>query len=380
MNPEFMRVDRGFIAVNIGEPALYYTKHLFHSGNKLSAILILAILAVLPTLAVPMAFAAPPVPFATGDVIAGVGGGQLSQFSNTGVLKDTLDTTTGSSEDTGMCFLASGDLLTTNWPGNSYGMSQFDTNGNLVNKFWAPPATFSGHPESCVVDNSGDVYVGQTDGTHIYKFDSAGNLLNTYTPTIIDTRGIDWLDLAADQCTIYYAGEGSSIQTFNVCTNTQGPAFVTGLVAPCFALRIRSGGDVMIACAGDAYHISSTGTILMTYPRSGLVTPTGGSESSELFALNLDPDGTSFWTAGYTTGNIYRIDIATGAQITVFNAPHTLSVAGLAVVGELTQGCAPNCPGHGVPEFNASPLLVTAMGLLVVVLFRRFRLPTGKQF
>ena len=347
---------------------------MFPSRNKISAILILAILAILPTLAAPSAFAlAPPVPFSSGDVIAGVGGGHLSQFSNTGVLKDSLDTTTGSSEDTGMCFQASGDLLTTNWPGNAYGMSQFDTSGNLVQKFWVSPATFSADPESCVVDNSGNVYVGQTDGAKIYKFDSAGNLLNSWTPTLFN-RGVDWLDLAADQCTILYAGEGPTIDSYNVCTSTQNAPFATGLTGPCFALRIRSAGDVMIACQGQAYHLDSSGVVLKTYPTSGF-TPS----ESFIFALNLDPDGTSFWTAGYSSGNIYRIDIATGAQITEFNAPHSSSVAGLAVVGELTQGCTTGCT-HGVPEFGAPTLLVSAIGLLALVLFRRNRLPTGRQF
>ena len=36
------------------------------------------------------------VPYAVGDVFAGVGNGQIKQFSPTGTLKDTLDTTSGS--------------------------------------------------------------------------------------------------------------------------------------------------------------------------------------------------------------------------------------------------------------------------------------------
>ncbi len=345
---------------------------MFQNRNKINAILVLSILAILPTIAVPAVLAVPPVAFAKGDVMVGIGGGLVSQFSSTGTLKDTLDTTTGSSEDTGMCFQSSGDLLTTNWPGNVYGMSQFDTNGNLLQKFWVSPATFTAHPESCAIDSSGNVYVGQTDGAAIYKFDSNGNLLNTYTPTSFD-RGIDWIDLAADQCTIYYNGEGSTIRTFNVCTNTQGPDFATGLSAPCFALRIRAGGDVLTACSSGVYHLDNTGAIIHFYPASGF-TP---SESS-LFALNIDPDGTSFWTAGYSSGNVYHVDIATGAQINEFNAPHTTSVAGLAIVGEVTVGCEPNCGGGGsvgVPEFGAPAMLVAAIGILAIALVRRMRVP-----
>ncbi len=324
----------------------------------------------MPIFAIPSAFAAPPVPFAKGDVFVGIGGGLVAQYSPTGTLKDTLDTTTGSSEDTGMCFQASGNLLTTNWPANAYGMSQFDTSGNLLQSAWTPLVNIVSHAESCAVASNGDVFVGETDGAHILKFDSNGNLLNTYNPTIY-TRGVDWIDLASDQCTIYYNGEGSSIETFNTCTNAQGPTFASGLSAPCFALRIRPGGDVLTACSSGVYHLSNTGTVLQFYPASGF-TP---SEFS-LFALNIDPDGTSFWTAGYSSGNIYHIDIASGTQLGEFNAAHTTSVAGLAIFGEATVGC-PGCGGGGTgaPEFSIPTLLVVALGTLSLVLFRRMRMP-----
>jgi outer membrane protein assembly factor BamB len=274
-----------------------------------------------------------------------------------------------------MCFQSTGDLLTTNWPGNAYGMSQFDTNGNLLNAAWVSPATFSAHPESCAVDSSGDVYVGQTDGAAIYKFSSTGTLLNTYYPTAYD-RGIDWIDLASDQCTIYYNGEGSVIRTFNVCTNAQGPDFASetlptgGPAGPCFALRIRPGGDVLAACSSGVLHIDNTGALIHFYPASGF----SPSEYS-LFALNIDPDGSSFWTAGYSSGNVYHINITNGAQLGEFNAPHSPSVAGLAIFGEVTQGCGTNCGGTSVPEFPTSSILVAAIGMLSLVFLRKMRLP-----
>jgi len=107
-----------------------------------------------------------------------------------------------------------------------------------------------------------------------------------------------------------------------------------------------------------------------------------------MFALNLDPDGTSFWTAGYETGNIYRVDIATGAVLTTFNAPHYESVAGLAIYNEPTVGC-PTCTStsttttaQGVPELGAgaSTMLAAAIGIFAVaILLRIKRLPIQKQ-
>jgi hypothetical protein len=50
--------------------------------------------------------------------------------------------------------------------------------------------------------------------------------------------------------------------------------------------------------------------------------------------MNLDPDGTSFWTAGLLSGNVYHIDIASGAVLGSFNSGAG-GVAGLLVYDEL---------------------------------------------
>src|SRR6185503_6643624 len=64
------------------------------------------------------------VAYNVGDIFAGVGNGKIKHFSPNGVLLDTLDTTTGSSEDSGMAFGVAGNLYAANWTANS--MSQFD--------------------------------------------------------------------------------------------------------------------------------------------------------------------------------------------------------------------------------------------------------------
>ena len=60
----------------------------------------------------------------------------------------------------------------------------------------------------------------------------------------------------------------------------------------------------------------------------------GENDSGGLFALNLDPDGNSFWTAGVDSGMVYRVDIESGAVLTAFNSG-TGGVSGLAVHGEI---------------------------------------------
>jgi hypothetical protein len=86
---------------------------------------------------------------------------------------------------------------------------------------------------------------------------------------------------------------------------------------------------------------------------------------------NLDPDGTSFWTAGYSTGNIYRIDIATGALITSFNGGKLgPSLAGLAIIGEITVG---GPPLFVIPEFPLGTILGLIASFAALSFFAKFR-------
>jgi hypothetical protein len=262
------------------------------------------------------------VPYAEGDIFAGVGSGQIKHFSPAGVLLETLDTTSGSAEDTGMCFDATGNLYATNWTAGN--MTKFDNTGGLVTFPWGGP--FSVHPENCVVDAAGNVYVGEVDGANdLHKFDSSGASLDSWD-VATGPRGLDWFDLSADQCTFLYTSEGSTIRTYNVCTDTQGADFATGLAAPCFALRIRTDGTVLVTCSPQTYLLNADGTVNTTYPIGG----------EFLFAMNLDPDELHFWTGGYTTGNIYKVNIAdgSGTGAPAFNAGITVSLAGLAIFGE----------------------------------------------
>ena len=269
-------------------------------------------------------------PFVKGDVFAGLGRGHIKEYSPAGVLRRTLDTKTACNEDLGMAFDASGGLFATASFGCAATVVHFDNTGNLLGAQFG--SGYSSSTESITLDKAGDVYVGEPDGTHaILKFDKTGKQLGSFVPTILD-RGTDWIDLAADQCTMYYASEGTAVHRFNVCTNKQLTDFATGLQGDCFALRIRPNGEVMIACSNLVYRLSSTGTVIQTYPKPS-------SDGSFLFALNLDPDGTSFWTAGYSSADVYRFDIKTGNKIGGFTAVKDgCCLSGLAVAGEIRVG------------------------------------------
>src|SRR2546428_4869899 len=337
--------------------------------NAKSRLLPVILMALMMLLSMPFSIrsvrAVPPVPYATGDVFVG-GFGHVDQFSPAGVLKDTLDTMTGGYpfEVTGMCFDALGNLRVTDYSRNQ--MSLFDNSGNLLQSSWGGPFNF--HPESCAVDMSGNIYVGQSDGLQqILKFSPAGTLLGGFSAAG-QNRGTDWIDIAADQCTVYYTSEGSSVKTFDVCANVQGLDFATGLAGPCYALRIRPNSEVIVACLTKVYRLNSSGMVLQTYPN-----PAG---RGVLFAMNLDPDGTSFWTAvrfdiAGTSDLIYRIDITTGTILTTITEPN--GAHGLAIFGEITAGGGHRLSVHGFftdSSLNPLPLDSNGNPMVNVVLAR----------
>ena len=68
--------------------------------------------------------------FSEGDVFCAVGYGKVKRFSPDGRLLQTLDSGSGSKENSGMSFDATGSLYNAQFHGNS--VYKFDINGNLI--------------------------------------------------------------------------------------------------------------------------------------------------------------------------------------------------------------------------------------------------------
>jgi hypothetical protein len=272
-------------------------------------------------------------------VFAGVGNGRFNHFSPTGVLLETLNdgqVGPGQNATTGMCFDPAGNMYGTNVNANS--MSKFSNNGTLLA---ATFGSFNAFPESCLVVGGTAMYVSQVSGTgDIVRLNLSGTQTASY-----DVARSDWIDLAADLCTIFYTDEGPTIRRFNVCTNTALPDFVTVPGATFFALRILANGDVLVAAQGSVRRFNSGGTeITPAYTASG---------ETFFFALNVDPDGTHFWSGGINTGIIYKFNLTpVGPPVLSFSSQAASSggtiLAGLAVFGEILAGQptpTPTVPG-----------------------------------
>ena len=95
-------------------------------------------------------------------------------------------------------------------------------------------------------------------------------------------RGSDWVDLAADQHTLFYTSEGTEVKRFDVGSNTQLPDFSSALPALGEALRL-TGTGVLVATQSEAIvRLDGSGNVAQTY-----TDPTGGGEA-DWNALTLD--------------------------------------------------------------------------------------------
>jgi WD40 repeat protein len=286
--------------------------------------------------------------FERGDVLASVGDpSAIARFAADGTAKGTLAGSAGAGP---LCFDPSGKHLI------APGAGLYGDAGNLLPSDWKTLAS----PGACTVDGTGNVflaggpYSGDTPATRratIRRFDLTGHLLQSYDVDATGRtygRAVGSVDLAPDDCTIYYVLGGSDeIKRYDVCTDTQKDPFADpGPV--CDGLRVRPNGQVVVTCDTYGSLFDSSGVWAHDFDNPTLY--------NSLRSVALDPDGSSLWMGEYH-GVVARYDIASGQKLGSWSAGSGLH--GLAVY-------SPPAPPQPNTETSLDPGTGTQSGASIV--------------
>jgi uncharacterized repeat protein (TIGR01451 family) len=262
-----------------------------------------------------------------GDVFAGIASGSYNVYSNSGTFKETISDGSGGFT-TGCSFNPSLDkLYTTNFSASKVVVYDNTSPHSIVQTITTGKAA----AESIVFAGNGHFFVGGPSDPEIEEYDASGALVDNDTVAADGTGGPDWIDLAADQKTIFYTSESRVVRRFDAAADVQLADFATLPGAgTAFALRLLSPGDgsggLLVADRGDVKRLDGSGAVVQTYDVSG---------EDSWFSLNLDPNGTSFWAGDFGTNNFYRFNIATGA-VEVGPIASGGALFGLCLKGEIT--------------------------------------------
>jgi hypothetical protein len=240
------------------------------------------------------------------DVFVGTGNGQHRVYDKAGNFKETISDGLGGS--TGGCGCdATGHLWTTNSSSAKVLRYKIDhPHGILQTISVTSPGAGAG---SIVFAGNGDFYIGNPNGDgSIRKYNHSGALLATYVVEL-ENGGSNWIDLTADGKRILYTSEGRLFKQLDVFNNAQLPDFANlgsagGSNVGLFALRILPDGGVVGADKRNIKRLNSDGVVVQTYDVAG--------EDDWRF-LTLDQTKTFLWAGDATTGNFYKLNLASGA-------------------------------------------------------------------
>src|SRR5437867_3554486 len=169
---------------------------------------------------------------------------------------------------------------------------------------------------SLAIDALGNVFLGvfgvaQDGSTPVVKLDGSGHQIALYSVPS-DRLGATSMDLAADQCTLFYACTGRHVKRYDTCQNKALPDVIDfGLGVFVRKIRILPDGSILATANSRIVRLSPSGATLEVY---------GAGASNLWISLSVTPDNRSFWAGSEGSGGgdqdqITEFDINTGAVL-----------------------------------------------------------------
>jgi hypothetical protein len=320
-------------------------------------------LIVLPVVLAALAGPAMASDWEEGDVFVGISDGTYQVYDNNGTYKESISSGLGGFT-TGCAFDPTLAMLYTTDFSDSIVTVYDDVHPHNILTSIDTGLQGGSAAESIVFAANGDYYVGHAGFDHdIQKYDAADTFLQKFD-VAIENVGSDWIELAADQQTLFYTSEGTTVFRYDVVSDVQLADF-SNAGTQMFALRLLPPGDgsggLLVANRENILLLDEFGLVAQTYDTPG---------EDFWFALNIDPNGTSFWSADFGTSNFYRFNISSGAiELGPINTgTEFYTVFGICVKGEPTAAIPSVAldikPGSCPNSFNRKSNGVLSVGLL----------------
>ena len=233
---------------------------------------------------------------------------EIDVYDATGALVTTFHGPSQNACLTGMTFDVGNHahVISAPFGTQSRNVIEFNDFGTLLDN----SGPFNG-PISVTHDLQGNIYLGQGG---ILKIDHAGN-----TATYAVAGGAQWIDLAADQRTMFYTAANGDVKSFDIASQTQGPDIAVDALAR--NVRALGDGSIMFDTLGAIQRWAPSCDGCLYKKKIAYQIPA----NADSFAL--DPDGVSFWSINtyYDSKNqlghadVYRTNIKTGEAMGSFS-------------------------------------------------------------
>lgn len=216
---------------------------------------------------------------------------------------------------------------------------------------------------SMVFDAGGNLYAATPFyNPRLLKLDSTGATVASYNIAQIapgESSTPFKIDLAADQCTLFFTGESNAIGRFDVCRGVRLPDFALLDGSYPQDLRLLSDGTVLVAALDRLVRLAANGTVMRTY--SAELSLPEYWYSTGWTALAIDPAGTTFWAG--RDRRVIQFDLNNGQPITGFFTEYR-GIGSLVVVGEPRAATASTVAVANVPALSPAMQAALAIALL----------------